>query len=139
MTEPYRSAAAVESAIRDAARSASAFDKSTSIQDRIRQEHFRRFLSRVFSEPHVSNWLLKGGTGVLARVASARRTTDIDLYRADNTLDGALKELIQLGSIDLGDFFRFVYVKHESAIGGDQQTYTEGYGVDFEVYIGADK
>ena len=139
MTEPYKSAAAVEAAIRDAARNAFAADKSMSAQDRIRQEYFRRFLSRIFSERDDSDWLLKGGTGVLARVASGRRTTDIDLFRANNTLDGALAELIRLASIDLGDFFRFVYTKHQSAVGGDQQTYTEGYGVDFDVYIGADK
>ena len=139
MTEPYKSAAAVEAAIRDAARNAFASDKYTSTQDRIRQEYFRRFLSRVFSERDDSDWVLKGGTGVLARVASGRRTTDVDLYRANNTLDGALAELIRLASIDLGDFFRFVYTKHESVVGGDQQTYTKGYGVDFDVYIGADK
>ena len=139
MTEPYKSAAAVEAAIRDAARNAFAADKSMSTQDRIRQEYFRRFLSRIFSERDDSDWLLKGGTGVLARVASGRRTTDIDLFRANNTLDGALAELIRLASIELGDFFRFVYTKHQSAVGGDQQTYTEGYGVDFDVYIGADK
>lgn len=139
MTEPYKSAAAVESAIRDAARSAFAADKSMSTQDRIRQEHFRRFLSRVFSEHDQSEWLLKGGTGVLARVASGRRTTDIDLFRANNTLDGALAELIRLARIDLGDHFRFVYTKHHMVVGGDQQTYTEGYGVDFDVYIGVDR
>jgi hypothetical protein len=139
MTEPYKSAAAVEAAIRDAARNAFASDKFTSTQDRIRQEYFRRFLSRVFSERDDSDWVLKGGTGVLARVASGRRTTDVDLFRANNTLDGALAELIRLASIDLGDFFRFVYTKHTSVVGGDQQTYTEGYGVDFDVYIGADK
>lgn len=139
MTEPYKSAAAVEAAIRDAARNAFADDKSMSTQDRIRQEYFRRFLSRIFSERDDSDWLLKGGTGVLARVASGRRTTDVDLFRANNTLDGALAELIRLASIDLGDFFRFVYTKHESVVGGDQQTYTEGYGVGFDVYIGADK
>lgn len=139
MTEPYKSAVAVEVAIRDAARNAFAADKSMSTQDRIRQEYFRRFLSRIFSERDDSDWLLKGGTGVLARVASGRRTTDVDLFRANNTLDGALAELIRLASLDLGDFFRFVYTKHESAIGGDQQTYTEGYSVDFDVYIGADK
>jgi hypothetical protein len=50
MTEPYKSGAAVEAAIRDAARRAFAADKSMSTQDRIRQEHFRRFLSRIFSE-----------------------------------------------------------------------------------------
>lgn len=139
MIEPYKSAAAVEAAIRDAARNAFAVDKSMSTQDRIRQEYFRRFLSRIFSERDDSDWLLKGGTGVLARVASGRRTTDVDLFRANNTLDGALGELIRLASLDLDDFFRFVYTKHESVVGGDQQTYTEGYGVDFDVYIGADK
>ena len=139
MTEPYKSAAAVEAAIRDAARNAFVADKSMSTQDRIRQEYFRRFLSRIFSERDESDWLLKGGTGVLARVASGRRTTDVDLFRANNTLDGALEELIRLASLDLGDFFRFVYTKHQSAVGGDQQTYTEGYGIDFDVYIGADK
>lgn len=139
MTEPYQSAAAVEAAIRDAARNAFAADKSMSTQDRIRQEHFRRFLSRIFSERDDSDWLLKGGTGVLARVASGRRTTDVDLFLANNTLDGALTELMRLASIDIGDFFRFVYTKHRSAVGGDQQTYTDGYSVDFDVYIGADK
>ena len=139
MTEPYKSAAAVEAAIRDAARNAFAADKSMSTQDRIRQEYFRRFLSRIFSERADSDWLLTGGTGVLARVASGRRTTDVDLFRANNTLDGALAELIHLASIDLGDFFRFVYTKRQSAVGGDRQTYTDGYGVDFDVYIGADK
>ncbi|MDX2376500.1 nucleotidyl transferase AbiEii/AbiGii toxin family protein [Microbacterium sp. LRZ72] len=139
MTEPYQSAAAVESAIRDAARKAFAADKSMSTQDRIRQEYFRRFLSRIFSEREDSDWLLKGGTGVLARVASGRRTTDVDLFRANNTLDGALADLVRLASIDLGDFFRFVYTKHGSVVGGDQQTYTDGYSVDFDVYIGADR
>lgn len=139
MTEPYKSAVAVEAAIRDAARNAFAADKSMSTQDRKRQEYFRRFLSRVFSERDDSGWLLKGGTGVLARVASGRRTTDVDLFHVNNTLDGALAELIRLASIDLGDFFRFVYTRHEFVVGGDQQTYTEGYGVNFDVYIGADK
>ncbi|MGG7507656.1 nucleotidyl transferase AbiEii/AbiGii toxin family protein [Plantibacter sp. YIM 135249] len=139
MTEPYTSAAGVESAIRDAARHAFALDKTTSTQDRIRQEYFRRFLSRVFSEQKNSDWLLKGGTGVLARVASARRTTDIDLFRTNNTLDGALAELIRLTSIDLGDHFRFIYTRHHTAVGGDQQNYAERYSVDFDVYIGADR
>ena len=139
MTEPYRSAASVEAAIRDAARRGFAADKSMSTQDRIRQEYFRRFLSRVFSEQEDSEWLLKGGTGVLARVASGRRTTDIDLFRANNTLDDALADLIRLAGLDLGDHFRFLFTKHRPVVGGNQQTYTEGYGVDFDVYIGPDR
>lgn len=139
MTEPYKSAAGVEAAIRDAARNAFATDNSSSTQDRIRQEHFRRFLSRVFSEREDSDWLLKGGTGILARVPSGRRTTDIDLLRTDNTLDDALAELVRLATIDLGDHFRFLFTKHRPVVGGDQQTSIEGYGVDFEVYVGADR
>jgi hypothetical protein len=46
---------------------------------------------------------------------------------------------MHLAKIDFGDFFRFVYTKHQSAVDGDQQAYTEGYGVDFDVSIGADK
>ena len=75
---------------------------------RIRQEYFRRFLSRVFLRARRVQVLLKGGAGVLARVASGERTTDVDLYRANDTLDGALTELIRLASIDLGDQFRFL-------------------------------
>ncbi len=139
MTDMYKSAVAVEAAIREAAKKAFAADNSMSTQDRIRQEYFCRFLSRIFSEHEQSEWILKGGTGVLARVASARRTTDVDLFRAKNTLDDALKELTGLANLDLGDFFRFVYTGHQSAVGGDQQNHIDGYAVDFDVYIGADK
>lgn len=38
----------------------------------------------------------------------------------------------------LSDFFQFEYTGHTSAVGG-QQTYTEGYQVTFDVYVGASK
>lgn len=135
--EHYTSAAGVEAAIRDAARKAAATDPSIPTGDRITQEYFRRFLSRVFSEADDSGWVLKGGTGVLARVGSARTTRDVDLFRKDRSLEGALNDLRWLAAIDLGDFFRFEYTRHESAVG--QQSYTEGYRVSFDVYIGANK
>lgn len=135
----YSSAAGVEAAIRDAARKAHAVDASLSITDRIRQEYFRRFLSRIFSDEHDSDWLLKGGTGMLARIASARTTTDVDLFRANRTLDSALDDLKRLSAVELDDHFRFEYVQHRDAIAGEQQTYSEGYGVTFDVYIGANR
>lgn len=82
--------------------------------------------------------MLKGGTGVLARVGSARATRDVDLFRRDQTLEGALADLRRLASVDLEDFFRFEYTGHGSAVGG-QQIYTEGYRVSFDVYIGANR
>jgi hypothetical protein len=51
------------------------------MDQRIRLEHFNRFLSRDFSEGPDSEWVLKGATGLLARVPSTRATLDIDLYR----------------------------------------------------------
>ena len=136
--ERYASAAGVEAAIRDAARKAAAVDPSITTGDRITQEYFRRFLSRIFSEADDSGWMLKGGTGVLARVGSARTTRDVDLFRRAQSLEGALADLRRLAAIDLGDFFRFEYTGHDSA-GGGQQTYTEGYHVGFDVYVGANK
>jgi nucleotidyltransferase AbiEii toxin of type IV toxin-antitoxin system len=91
--EPYPSAAGVEAAIKDAARKAAAADPSLPVNERIRLEYFNRFLSRVFSEGDGSEWLLKGGTGMLARVPSTRTTLDIDLFHNGFTLDQALADL----------------------------------------------
>lgn len=138
-TERYASPTAVEAAIAAAARKAFAADPSLTVQERIRLEYFHRFLSRVFSEANDSDWMLKGGTGMLARVASARTTTDVDLFGRSRSLDAALDDLRRLAAVDLGDFFRFNYTGYSNAVDGNQQTYTEGYQVSFDVYIGAKK
>lgn len=119
--EPYPTAAGVEAAIKDAAKKAATADPSLNVNERIRLEHFNRFLSRVFSEGAESEWLLKGGTGMLARVPSARTTLDIDLYRHGFTLDQALADLRRLAITDLGDHFRFEDAGHEKSIGGEEQ------------------
>jgi len=137
--EPYATPSGVEAAIKEAARRASTGDTSVSVSERIRQEHFRRFLSRVFSDDARSEWLLKGGTGVLARVPSARATKDVDLYREGYTLDEALVDLRRLAKIDLDDHFRFEYASHIDSLAGPEQPYAEGYSVIFDVYIGPQK
>ncbi|MBJ7248882.1 MAG: nucleotidyl transferase AbiEii/AbiGii toxin family protein [Thermoleophilia bacterium] len=134
--EPYTTPAGVEAAIKDAAKKSATTDPSLNTNQRIRGEYFDRFLSRVFSEGDESEWLLKGGTGLLARVPSARATLDIDLYRDGFTLDEALADLRRLASTDLGDHFRFEYAGHEKSISGEQQPYTDGYAVTFKVFIG---
>ncbi|WP_159553082.1 nucleotidyl transferase AbiEii/AbiGii toxin family protein [Citricoccus sp. K5] len=136
---PYGSATAVEAAIREAARRASIHNRSTPISAHIRQEHFRRFLSRVFSEGEQSEWLLKGGTGMLARVPAARATKDVDLYRSGFSLNEALVDLRRLASVDLGDHFHFVYAGHTATLGGGDQPYTDGFRVVFDAYVGAQK
>jgi hypothetical protein len=134
--EPYPTAAGVENAIKDAAKKAATADPSLDVNKRIQLEYFNRFLSRVFSEGDGSEWVLKGGTGILARVPSTRSTRDIDLYRQGFTLTRALDDLIRLAAIDLEDHFRFEYLSHTDSIGNDTQPYTEGYRVKFNTFVG---
>ena len=134
--QPYPTSAGVEAAIKDAAKKAAAADSSLDTNERIRLEYFNRFLSRIFSEGDDSEWVLKGGTGMLARVPSGRPTRDVDLYRKAYTLDEALDDLRHLAAIDLGDHFVFQYIGREKSIGGEEQPYTEGYAVSFDILIG---
>ncbi|SFJ13151.1 Nucleotidyl transferase AbiEii toxin, Type IV TA system [Nocardioides psychrotolerans] len=134
--QPYPTSAGVETAIKEAAKKAAAADSSLDTNERIRLEYFNRFLSRIFSEGDDSEWVLKGGTGMLARVPSGRPTRDVDLYRKGYTLDEALDDLRRLAAIDLGDHFVFQYIGRETSIGGEEQPYTEGYAVSFDILIG---
>jgi hypothetical protein len=133
---PYVDARAVEMAIKAAAASAQRADSSVSVSDRIRQAYFDRLLCRVFSQGPSSEWVLKGGTGMLARVPNARATMDIDLFINGYTLEQALLSLRTLASLDLSDHFRFEYLKHTESLAGDQQPYANGYRVTFQVFLG---
>lgn len=134
--EPYPTASGVESAIKEAAKKAAQSDPSLDVNKRIKLEYFNRFLSRIFSEGEASEWVLKGGTGMLARVPSARSTVDIDLFRQGFSPDQALEDLRRLASIELDDHFRFEYAGHESSLEADSQPYTHVYRVSFKVFIG---
>ncbi len=137
--EPYPTPRGVEAAIKDAAKNAAEADPSLDTNKRIQLEYFNRFLSRIFSDGEDSEWVLKGGAGILARIPSTRSTRDIDLYRQGFSLDQALEDLRRLASIDLGDHFRFEYVGHDVAIAADTQPYAEGYRASFTVFIGVSK
>lgn len=84
---PYGDPRSVEMAIKGAAKAMYAADPSVSINERIRQAHFDRLLCRVFSQGAQSEWVLKGGSGMLARIPDARTTKDIDLFATGHTLD----------------------------------------------------
>ena len=137
LPEPYGSPTAVESAIKAAATKAFAQDGRVSVSERIRRERFRRFLTRVFSDEAPSRWILKGGTGILARVPTARSTTDVDLLWEDHELDSALNELKKLAEADIGDHFRFVYRNHKPLAARERQAHVDGYQVSFDAYLGA--
>ncbi|MEI2717392.1 MAG: nucleotidyl transferase AbiEii/AbiGii toxin family protein [Candidatus Nanopelagicales bacterium] len=123
-------------AIKDAARAAHGADRSVGVNELIRQAHFDRLLCRVFSDGSDSEWVLKGGTGMLARVPNTRSTKDIDLAINGYSLDQALSRLRSLAAVDLQDHFHFAYLKRTESIAGDQQPYAHGYHVTFQVYLG---
>ncbi len=136
-TGPYPDGRAVEAAIKRAASMASARHPSRGTADLIRQAYFDRFLCRVFSDDDSGEWVLKGGTGVLARVADARATVDVDLQRAVTGLDVALAELRRMAERDLDDHFRFLYRSHEPLHAAQTQPYVEGVRVHFALMLGA--
>lgn len=129
MTNKYTTSQGLEQAIKDAAK------RSGRPVDRVLQEYWRsRFLARVFSE-NDSSFVLKGGTGLLARIPDARRTRDLDLAAAGvTTVEEAIEELIRLASRDEGDFFRFQYLTSERI--EVDVAYRKGACLKFEVFLG---
>lgn len=73
-----------------------------------RQFVYDRFLARLFTYAPDGDWVLKGGTALLARVRTARHSLDIDLFRRTGTLETAVDELHAAAAVDLADHFRFV-------------------------------
>jgi len=97
---PYSNGRAVQAAIKSAAQR-DVRAKSFGVGDLIRQATFDRFLCRVFSvqSPQL---VLKGGTGMLARLSTSRATKDIDLSVGEGDLEAAVTDLSQLATVDLG-------------------------------------
>lgn len=125
----YRSPKALEQAVKAAAR-ASEMDTNQAMAGFF----FHRLLCRVFSDPD-SPFVLKGGQGMLARAADARRTRDIDLSTSEIDIDSAVSELRRAASTDLGDFVSFRYLGCDPIKADDE--YRDGYKVRFAPFIGA--
>jgi len=102
----------------------------------LRQFVYRRFLARVFHDPE-GQWVLKGGTAVLARVNDARTTKDVDLLHELQDIDAALAVLRAAVDTDLGDHFRFVITGQHLTLGGTDQPHVNGYRVRVDAYCGA--
>ncbi|MFD7077422.1 nucleotidyl transferase AbiEii/AbiGii toxin family protein [Nocardioides sp. NPDC059952] len=110
--EGYRDWRSIELAIKEAAKKASREAgpnvRAATVDAQIRQARFDRFLSRVFAEGEASEWMLKGGMSMLARVPQARTTKDMDLA-AERAGDLAEAEaaLVRAVDVDLGDHLAF--------------------------------
>ena len=100
----FESAAQFDRAVKKSIRE-SGKEPGTAYREMLRD----RFLCRVFSEDEPS-FILKGGSGMLARIPEARATKDVDFAaREVETAESALAVLNDLASKDLGDFCIFIY------------------------------
>jgi Nucleotidyl transferase AbiEii toxin, Type IV TA system len=110
--EGYSDWRSLELAIKDAAKKAAGQAgpgiSAASVDAQVRQARFDRFLCRVFADGEQSEWLLKGGMSMLARVRRSRTTKDVDLaaLRAPDLAEAA-RALAVLAEADLGDHLAF--------------------------------
>ncbi|MCJ1714461.1 nucleotidyl transferase AbiEii/AbiGii toxin family protein [Curtobacterium sp. VKM Ac-2922] len=120
--EGYGSWTAIASAIKASAQRARA--ESATNQDvgaLIAQARLDRFLSRVFSDGERSEWLLKGGGAMLARVLHTRATKDVDLASSSGDLDEAQLALERAAGQQLDDHLRFELTTARATGRGDNQ------------------
>lgn len=113
---------AIKEAAKKAARQAGPGVSAATVDAQTRQARFDRFLSRVFADGDHSEWLLKGGMSMLARVPRSRTTKDMDLAAQHaQDLTEAERSLSALVAADLGDHLTFRLIRSEPTGLGDNQ------------------
>lgn len=128
----YQSWKATSAAIKEAARGRS---KATGedVGRLIKMAHFDRLLARVFADEERTEWMLKGGSSILARVPNARSTKDLDLVRTGGDLDEAEESLRRLAETDLGDHVRIRLVESKDTAQADNQPEVKARRLVFEL------
>ncbi len=102
--------------------------------DGYRQALRDRFLCRVFSDQE-GRFILKGGSGLLARIPDGRATRDIDFATATReTSEDALAALVALAEKDMGDFLTFKLDKWAESL--DENGYSRLLKLRFKTYLG---
>ncbi|MFI5624795.1 nucleotidyl transferase AbiEii/AbiGii toxin family protein [Nocardioides sp. NPDC051685] len=125
-SEGYRDWRSLELAMKEAAKKAAreAGPKvgAATVASQIRQARFDRFLSRVFVDGEQSEWMLKGGMSMLARVPQSRSTKDMDLAseRASDLAE-AEAALSRAVAVDLDDHLTFRLIRSTSTGLGENQ------------------
>lgn len=125
----YESSEQLDRALKKAIR-----DKGGDPGDGYRQALRDRFLCRVFSDPH-GRFILKGGSGLLARIPDARATRDIDFATAAReSSESALAAIVELAGKDMGDFLTFELDKWTESL--DENGYSRLLKLRFQTYLG---
>lgn len=125
----YKTPAEFDRALKKAAKEA---DGDTG--ERYRQALRDRFLCRIFSDPD-ERFILKGGSGMLARVPNARTTRDTDFaLRKKETPDNIIAAIEKLLAIDMGDFCKFRLTRKQESM--DENGYSRLLKLRYASYIG---
>lgn len=96
-----------------------------------------RFLCRVFRGGR-SDLVLKGGSGILARIPDARATRDVDFgLVVPLDADSAVADLVERASVGLGDFCRFELTRREERM--DENGYSRLLKLRFSTFVGAEE
>ncbi len=105
-------------------------DPGTAYREMLRD----RFLCRVFGGAD-GKFVLKGGSGLLARIPDARATKDIDFATSSReSAETALQALNALAARDLGDFCSFRLTDSEESL--DENGYSRLLKLRYASFIG---
>jgi hypothetical protein len=112
MTEPgfgYATPTAFRTALKERFGQIARADGSYRLDELQRQFAYDRALARLFSSQEAGNWVLKGAGALLARLATARHSKDIDVFfnATGADVDAAVEALRSALRLDLGDHFAF--------------------------------
>lgn len=128
----YPTPAAVDRAIKKAVR-ASGLDAGAGYRQALRD----RFLCRIFADPK-ERFVLKGGSGMLARIPTARNSRDVDFaLQRRISVEETVKALNELASIDMGDWCRFELTRQE--ISEDVNGYSRLLKLRYATFIGQEE
>lgn len=132
MKRAYETPAAFDRAVKKAVKTAKG-DPG----ERYRQVLRDRFMCRVFHGGN-ENFVLKGGSGMLARIPHARATKDLDFASTEHiSAAEALSEMERIAAIDLGDWCTFRLTKNEESM--DENGYSRLLKLRFATFVGSEE
>jgi nucleotidyltransferase AbiEii toxin of type IV toxin-antitoxin system len=105
----YETPSAFRNALKDRFGQIAYADRRYSLDELQRQFGYDRVLARLFSSDDAERWVLKGAGALLARLATARHSKDVDVFfnATDADVHDAVDALQAALRIDLGDHFGF--------------------------------
>ncbi|WP_213457312.1 nucleotidyl transferase AbiEii/AbiGii toxin family protein [Rhizomonospora bruguierae] len=105
----YETPSAFRTALKERFGQIARVDRRYRLDELQRQFAYDRALARLFRSDDADRWVLKGAGALLARLATARHSKDVDVFfnATDADVNDAVDALRAALRIDLGDHFAF--------------------------------